>query len=91
MTIGWTVVPVQEDIDNETSQVILDTSHNSVYDNRLRVRGRRAGTYYCTITSRFIDTTILARSSQTIAGVIFLTKAFQDYPVIQRYIQYSCR
>ena len=30
---------------HETSQVILDTSHNSVYDNRLRVRGRRAGTY----------------------------------------------
>ena len=68
MTIGWTVVPVQEDSDNETSQVILDTSHNSVYDNRLRVRGRRAGTYYCTITCRFIDTTILSRSSQTISG-----------------------
>ena len=81
LTVSWTV-PVQEDIDHETSQVILDTSHNSVYDNRLRVRGRRAGTYYCTITSRFINTTILARSSQTIAGMILLTKAFQDYPVI---------
>ena len=71
-TVGWTV-PVQDDY--ETSQVILDTSHNSVYDNRLRVRGRRAGTYYCTITSRFINTTILARSSQTIAGIL-LTKSY---------------
>ena len=69
--VGWTVdgVKVKEsDIDHEISQVILDTSHNSVYDNRLRVRGRRAGTYYCTITCRFIDTTILSRSSQTISG-----------------------
>ena len=67
-TVSWTVVPVQEGIDHETSQVILDTSHNSVYDNRLRVRGRIAGTFSCTITCRFIDTTILSRSSQTISG-----------------------
>ena len=52
--VQWIVdnsyIIVQEDIDHETSQVILDTSHNSVYDNRLRVRGRRAGTYYCRIS-----------------------------------------
>ena len=44
--VRWIVdgVPIQEDIDHESSQVILDTSHNSVYDNRLRVRGRRTGT-----------------------------------------------
>ena len=81
-TVSWTVFPVQEGSDHESSQVILDTSHNSVYDNRLRVRGRGAGTYSCTITGRFIDSSILARSSQTIAGVILLTKAFQDYAVI---------
>ena len=49
MTVSWTVkgVPVKVlNSDNETSQVILDTSYNSVYDNRLRVRGRRTGTYY---------------------------------------------
>ena len=76
----WTVDndgAVQElDIDHETSQVILDTSHNSVYDSRLRVRGRRAGTYYCKITGRFIDSTSLAKSSQTITGIILLTKEF---------------
>ena len=74
----------ESDIDHETSQVILDTSHNSVYDNRLRVRSRRAGTYSCIITGRFIDSTILARSSQTIAGIILLTKAFR---IIQSFLQ----
>ena len=69
--VGWTVdgVKVKEsDIDHESSQVILDTSHNSVYDNRLRVRGRRAGTYYCRITGLFIDSSFLADSYQTITG-----------------------
>ena len=50
-TVQWTVngVPVQENSDHETSQLILDTSLNSVYDNRLRVRGRRNGTYFCSV------------------------------------------
>ena len=42
---------VQEDSDHETSQIIVDTSHNSVYENRLRVRGREGGTYFCTVTN----------------------------------------
>ena len=52
-TVQWTVngVPVQEDRYHETSQLILDTSLNSVYDNRLSVRGRRNGTYNCTISN----------------------------------------
>ena len=52
-TVHWTVngVSVQEDSDHETSQLILDTSLNSVYDNRLRVRGRRNGTYNCSISN----------------------------------------
>ena len=67
-TVSWTVDAVnvkESDIDHKTSQVILDTSHNSVYDNRLRVRGRRTGTYYCTITGILSS---LARSSRTITG-----------------------
>ena len=68
--VSWTVFPVQEDIDHESSQVILDTSHNSVYDNRLRVRGRRAGTYYCRIIASFNKSHALAESSETIAGII---------------------
>ena len=68
--VSWTVFPVQEDIDYETNQVILDTSYNSVYDNRLRVRGRRAGTYYCRIIASFNKSHALAESSETIAGTI---------------------
>ncbi|CAI8013974.1 hypothetical protein GBAR_LOCUS8789, partial [Geodia barretti] len=40
---------VQEERYHETSQLILDTSLNSVYDTRLRVKGRKCGTYNCTI------------------------------------------
>ena len=56
-TVQWTVngVPGQEDRYHETSQLILDTSLNPVYDNRLRVRGRRNGTYNCTISNNIRD------------------------------------
>ena len=40
----------QGDSDHETSQIIVDT-HNSVYENRLRVRGREDGTYFCIISN----------------------------------------
>ena len=43
--------PVQEDSDHEISQIIVDTSNNSVYENRLRVRSREGGDYVCTINS----------------------------------------
>ena len=42
---------VQKNSDHETSQIIVDTSSNSVYENRLRVRGRESGKYICTIDS----------------------------------------
>ena len=42
-------VPVQEDY--HSSQLILDTSLDSVYDNRLRVRGRKSGTYNCRVSN----------------------------------------
>ena len=46
---GWSNEAVQEDSDHQMSQLIVDTSHNSVYENRLRVRGRENGTYLCYI------------------------------------------
>ena len=46
-TVQWTV----NDRYHETSQLILDTSLDSAYDNRLRVRGRRSGTYNCTVSN----------------------------------------
>ncbi|CAI8005642.1 hypothetical protein GBAR_LOCUS4333 [Geodia barretti] len=56
-TVQWTVngVPVQENRYYETSQLILDTSLNSVYDTRLRVKGRKCGTYNCTISNNIRD------------------------------------
>ena len=51
----WSGRPVQEDSDHETSQIIVDTSHNSVYENRLRVRGRERGNYFCTATNNRVD------------------------------------
>ena len=47
---------VQKNSDHETSQIIVDTSSNSVYENRLRVRGRESGAYICTIDSYNPDT-----------------------------------
>ena len=40
---------MEEDSDHETSQIIVDTTANTVYENRLRVRGREGGTYNCTV------------------------------------------
>ena len=40
-----------ENSDYETSQIIVDTSSNSVYENRLRVRSRESGDYICNIES----------------------------------------
>ena len=73
-TVQWTVngVSVEEDSDHETSQIILDTSHNSVYDNRLRVRGRTSGNYFCSITNGirfyFPDAVEQVYRSQVITG-----------------------
>ena len=40
---------VEEDSNHMTSQVIVDTSRNTVYNNTLRVKGRETGTYVCTV------------------------------------------
>ena len=50
-TVEWqnsTGHKVERDDDHETSQIIVDTS-NSVYESRLRIRGKENGTYVCII------------------------------------------
>ena len=42
-------VPNDENSDPESSQIIVNTSRNSVYENRLQVRGRNSGTYQCSV------------------------------------------
>ena len=42
-------VRVEEDSNHMTSQIIVDTSRNTVFNNTLSVRGRETGTYVCTV------------------------------------------
>ena len=42
-------VRVEEDSNHITSQIIVDTSGNTVYNNTLRVRGREEGIYDCRV------------------------------------------
>ena len=43
--------PVQEDSNHETSQIIVNTSGNTTYNNTLRVRGREGGLYSCDVSN----------------------------------------
>ena len=71
-TVVWVVDQTQlaED-DTGTSQVILDTSQISVYDNRLRVRGRNAREYSCAVSNSiaFSDASIF---TQLRGSILFL-------------------
>ena len=42
-------------IDHETSQVIVNLSANTVYENTLRVKGREEGNYSCNVSNNFGD------------------------------------
>ena len=48
-------VRVEEDSNHMTSQIIVDTSRNTVYNNTLRVKGRETGTYVCTVRNNAQD------------------------------------
>ena len=54
-TVWWQryVTIVGEDSDHESSQVIVDLYANTVYENRLRVRGREGGYYRCTVSNDY--------------------------------------
>ena len=48
-------VRVEEDSNHMTSQIIVDPSRETVYNNTLRVRGREVGTYVCTVRNNAQD------------------------------------
>ena len=48
-------VRVEEDSNHMTSQIIVDTSRITVYNNTLRVRGRESGRYVCTVSNNAQD------------------------------------
>ena len=46
---------VEDDSNHMTSQIIVDTSEITVYNNTLRVRGRESGRYVCTVRNNAQD------------------------------------
>ena len=56
-TVEWLIdgVPVEEDSNHTTHQIIVDKSALTVYDNTLTVRGRQLGTYTCAVSNNIED------------------------------------
>ena len=48
-------VRIEEDSNHTTSQIIVDTSGNTVYNNTLRVRGRETGRFGCIVSNNIQD------------------------------------
>ena len=44
-------IPLRENISYTTSQIITNTSSNTVYYNTLSIKGREYGTYNCTVNN----------------------------------------
>ena len=76
MTVVWwrDLVPVQEDSNHETSQIIVDTSEDTIYHNILRVRGREGGLYTCNVSNNIQEFVSNLRSSAvdsiTVKGIV---------------------
>ena len=90
-TVQWRVngVSVEEDSDHETSQIILDTSHNSVYDNRLRMRGRTSGNYFCLISNNIRN--FFPKAVEQVTKSQVITGMFKNNKHIMFTTSYSCR
>ena len=94
-TVKWTHVTLDtelnQDSDHEISQLILNTTQNAVYDNRLRVRGRRSGEYACIIVNdvkRYLpNATNKFETSEFITGTYIKDK--QALSVIKLF--FSCK
>ena len=75
--------------ENETSQVIVDTSQNSVYENRLRVRGRENGIYYCIVGNNIQD--YFTEADNDISNGIVVHGMKKSLLGNMMYLLYSCR
>ena len=57
-TVSWRrpngAIVQQGDSDHETSQIIVNT-RTSVYENRLRVRGREGGEWLCRVRNNIME------------------------------------
>ena len=76
---------VEEDSNHTTSQIIVDTSGNTVYNNTLRVRGREAGRYGCIVSNNIQDYIPDVRNNIT-AEEFTLLSTFTLLPALGRLI-----
>ena len=67
-------VRVEEDSNHMTSQIIVDTSANTVYNNTLRVRGRERGEYECDVRNNYNLGWSMAASTLVVRGEAMQTK-----------------
>ena len=77
-------VRVEEESNHITSQIIVDTSANTVYNNALRVRGRENGTYICALSNNrheFFSSSSETRRRAVTGIIIILVGANKYYPV----------
>ena len=72
-------VIVEEDSSHTTSQIIVDTSSNTVYNNTLRVRGRETTVAYtCTVSNNrheYVPGSLLSQSAQILVRGMVLKMA----------------
>ena len=65
-------------IETEESQLIMNTSRNTTYENRLLVRGRYNGTWSCTVVNSFIqlyfsEASYFSQQNIEITGMIIIS------------------
>ena len=75
-------VPVEEDRNHVVSQIILDTSQNAVYDNRLIVWGREGGDYRCRISNDIPDIYPLLRDFSHNSSNITIEGKYESYHIM---------
>ena len=67
-------VRVEEDSNHTTSQIIVDTSGNTVYNNTLRVRGREGGRYSCIVRNNRYQFVHLIHTNRSTGSSAVLSK-----------------
>ena len=75
-------VRVEEDSNHMTSQIIVDTSTNTVYNNTLRVRGRERGRYECIVSNNAQESSYTVK--RLIPGMVLYKEIVKDIIIVHR-------
>ena len=65
---------VEKDSNHTTSQIVVDTSGNTVYNNILRVRGREGGRYDCIVSNNRYQFVHLVSTNRSTAVFTLISK-----------------